>query len=111
MVKTVKKLVEIPWCNILPIDNCGKSKRNRKATNFYTPNKNQDDNFNSVDKETAVWAADMHKIYKWSVGERDNYGDAFAKLDDKWCVEMIVSCKKEINTTFLIFLNKPHICK
>ena len=106
-----KKMVEIPWGKINLIDNCGKSQRIRKQTNFYIPNKEQDDNFNSVDKETAVWASDMHKIYKWSVGDRDNYGDAFAKLDDKWYVEMIVSCKLAINTTFLILLNKPHICK
>ena len=95
-----KKLVEIPWCNINLIDNCGKTKRIKKPTNFYTPNKEQDDNFNSVEKETAVWATDMHKIYKWSVGERDNYGDAFAKLDDKWLVEMIVSCKKRNKYNF-----------
>ena len=105
-----KKLVEIPWGKINLIDNCGKTKRNRKPTNFYTPNKEQDDNFNSVGKETAVWATDMHKIYKCSVGG-DGYGDAFAKLDDKSCIEIIASCKDTISTSFLIFVNKPHIVK
>ena len=109
--KNGKQMVEIPWGKIKLIDDGGKSQRLRKHTRFYSPNKEQDDNFNSVENETAVWTTDMQTIYKWSVGERDNYGDAFAKIDEKGLVQMIVSCKKERNTMFLIFLNKPHLCK
>jgi len=48
------KLVELPWSNIEEVNNCGRGRRNRTTTNFYTPNLVQDDKFNSVERETTV---------------------------------------------------------
>ena len=104
-------MVELPWSNIEEVNNCGRGRRNRTTTNFYTPNLVQDDKFNSVERETTVWAPHMQHIYKHSVGVRDDYGDAFVRLDDESIRHIIQSCNRQLGTIFLVLVNKPMIVK
>ena len=79
------------------------------TTNFYTTNLVQNNKFNSVLRERTGWAAYMQQIYKFSEGVTNDYGDAFAKLDDESIMNILQTCTNELGTIFLVLVNKPQI--
>ena len=105
------KVVELPWDHIEPISQCGRGKRNKTTTNFYTTNLVQNNKFNSVLRERTGWAAYMQQIYKFSQGVTNDYGDAFARLDDESIMNIIETCNDELGKIFLVLVNKPMIVR
>ena len=81
------------------------------TTNFYTTNLVQNNTFNSVARERTGWAAYMQQIYKFSEGVTNDYGDAFAKLDDESIMKILQTCTNELGTIFLVLVNKPMIVR
>ena len=53
----------------------------------------------------------MQHIYKFSQGVTNDFGDAFARLDDESIMNIIETCNDELGTIFLVLLNKPMIVR
>ena len=65
--------------------------------------------FDMVLRKRTGWASYMQQIYKFSQGVTNDYGDAFAKLDDESIKNIIEICNDKLGLIFIVLVNKPMI--